>query len=360
MSTQHDYVIADQAGTAFLADINAALAAIVKENEGATAPATTYAYMIWADTTSGWLKQRDSANAAWILRAPLGTGAAVDIASATTLDLTSNSASSGIIRVTGTTATTGITLADGQTRLLRAAGAWPITHGASLICPGSASYTCAAGDLILAIGEAAGVVRLMINPSSLVPAVIAQATAEAGTDTTPRLWTAERVAQAIAALETSGGATLGTPQATTSGTYKDFTIAAGAKQVTLSISGFSTNGTSNYLVQLGDAGGIEATGYAAGCSSLSTGVGTTSFTTGFGITNGSGAGNIHQGSLVLTVVDSSTNTWIAQGTSVNTDSTRTYVSSGSKSLSGELTTVRITTVNGTDTLDGGKANTLTL
>lgn len=160
--SQHDMVLDNAVGASIRADLNLALLAIASVNSGATAPATTYAYMYWADTTSGWLKQRDSANAAWILRAPLGTGAAVDVASATTLDLTANSASSATLRITGTTATTGITLADGQHRLLRAAGAWPITHGASLICPGSASYTCAAGDLILAIGEATGVVRLMI------------------------------------------------------------------------------------------------------------------------------------------------------------------------------------------------------
>lgn len=325
--SQHDYVIADAAGAAFLADLNLALPALASLNSGATAPATTYAYMLWADTTSGWLKQRNAANSAWIHVAPLGTRAWVDVASAATLDLDANAANSDKLRITGTTTTTAITLADGQVRMLRAAGAWPITHGASLICPGSASYTCAAGDLVMAIGEATGVVRLMIWKADGAPVV-------------------------------ASGATLGTPQATTSGTSKDFAIAAGAKQVTLSFSDFSTNGTSNYLVQLGDSGGIEATSYLAGCSLLSTGVTTTAFTTGFGITNGSGAGNIHHGSLVLTLVDASTNTWCAQGTSVNSDSTRTYVSAGSKSLSGELTTVRLTTVNGTDTLDGGKANTL--
>lgn len=83
-----------------------------------------------------------------------------DIASATTLDL--NAVNGRSLNVTGTTATTGITLADGATRILRAAAAWPITHGASLICPGATSYTCAAGDIVLAIGEPAGVVRLAI------------------------------------------------------------------------------------------------------------------------------------------------------------------------------------------------------
>ncbi len=169
--SQHDMDLANAAGASFRADLNNALVALATVSSGASAPSTTFAYQLWADTTSGWLKQRDAANAAWILRAPLGTGAAVDIASAGTIDLTANSASSGTLRVTGTTTTTAITLADGQTRLLRAAAAWPITHGASLICPGSASYTCAAGDLILAIGEAAGVVRLMIWKADGTPVV---------------------------------------------------------------------------------------------------------------------------------------------------------------------------------------------
>lgn len=160
---QHNYVIDDADGATFLADLNDMAEAMATENSGASAPATTYAYQLWADTTSGWLKQRNAANSAWIRRWPLGTNGAVDIASAATLDLDANAASSGIIRVTGTTTTTAITLAEGQVRTLRAAGAWPITHGASLICPGAASYTCAAGDLVTAIGEAAGVVRLAID-----------------------------------------------------------------------------------------------------------------------------------------------------------------------------------------------------
>lgn len=153
--------IANQSRTLFRAAVNAIAQAIQSLNGGASAPTETYANMWWADATSGWLKQRDSANSAWIKRLPLGTGAAVDVASAATLDLDANAASSHTLRVTGTTTTTAITLADGQHRMLRAAGAWPITNGASLIVPGG-SYTCAAGDLILAIGEPSGVVRLMI------------------------------------------------------------------------------------------------------------------------------------------------------------------------------------------------------
>lgn len=169
--SQHDYAIADADGATFLGDLNDLAEAVASNNSAATEPGTTYAYQFWADTTSGWIKQRNTANSAWIKRWPLGTAAWVDVASAATLDLDAAAASSDKLRITGTTATTAITLADGQVRVLRAAGAWPITHGASLLCPGSASYTCAAGDVVTAIGEAAGVVRLLITKADGTPVV---------------------------------------------------------------------------------------------------------------------------------------------------------------------------------------------
>lgn len=71
--SQHDYVIDNQAGAAFRADLNNALAAVATTNSGATAPATTYAYQLWADTTTGLLKQRNAANNAWVTLFPLAT-----------------------------------------------------------------------------------------------------------------------------------------------------------------------------------------------------------------------------------------------------------------------------------------------
>jgi len=63
---QHDYVIANQSGAAFRADLNNALAAVVSQNSGAAEPSTTYAYMSWADTTNGLFKIRNAANSGWI------------------------------------------------------------------------------------------------------------------------------------------------------------------------------------------------------------------------------------------------------------------------------------------------------
>ena len=63
---QHDYIIANQSGAAFRADLNNGLAAIVTNNSGASAPSPTYSYQWWPDTTTGLLKIRNAANNAWI------------------------------------------------------------------------------------------------------------------------------------------------------------------------------------------------------------------------------------------------------------------------------------------------------
>jgi hypothetical protein len=62
----HDYVIANGTGSAVRSDLNNALAAIVSNNSSSSEPATKYAYQWWADTTTGQLKLRNSANNAWI------------------------------------------------------------------------------------------------------------------------------------------------------------------------------------------------------------------------------------------------------------------------------------------------------
>ena len=64
---QHDYVIANGTGAAVRSDLNNALAAIVSNNSGSTAPATTYAYQWWADTSAGTLKLRNGTNDNWIV-----------------------------------------------------------------------------------------------------------------------------------------------------------------------------------------------------------------------------------------------------------------------------------------------------
>lgn len=75
--SQHDMSLADQSGASFRADLNNALGALVTNNSGATEPTDTFAYMWWADTTTGILKQRNSANNAWISVLTISTGKAL-------------------------------------------------------------------------------------------------------------------------------------------------------------------------------------------------------------------------------------------------------------------------------------------
>lgn len=64
---QHDYSIANAGGATVRSDINDALAAILSQNSGATAPAVTAPFMPWYDTTAGALKIRNAADTAWLL-----------------------------------------------------------------------------------------------------------------------------------------------------------------------------------------------------------------------------------------------------------------------------------------------------
>lgn len=66
--SQHDFVLDNASGVNFRADLNLALLALISQSSGASAPATTYAYMFWMDTSGGTpiLKIRNAANSAWI------------------------------------------------------------------------------------------------------------------------------------------------------------------------------------------------------------------------------------------------------------------------------------------------------
>ena len=67
--SQNDFNVANASGAAVRADINSALQALASVSSGSSAPGTTYAYQIWLDTTTAAapiIKQRNSANNAWI------------------------------------------------------------------------------------------------------------------------------------------------------------------------------------------------------------------------------------------------------------------------------------------------------
>jgi len=142
---------------------------------------------------------------------------------------------------------------------------------------------------------------------------------------------------------------------TTSGTSHDFTgIPAGVKRITVMFSGVSINGSSQFLIQIGDSGGIETTGYSGGGARVGgTAISAASTTAGFYFTNVTAA-TLFSGS--ITIVNLTGNVWSANGILGGDVTENIGFTAGGKTLSATLDRIRLTTVNGTDTFDSGSIN----
>ena len=152
------------------------------------------------------------------------------------------------------------------------------------------------------------------------------------------------------------GINLTTAQNTTSGTSIDFTgIPSWAKRVTVMLDGVSTNGASEVLIQIGDSGGIETTGYACGLTFIAgtNACGALASTSGC-IIGGASAGNTRVGCMSISKV--SGNKYVFSGMNFNTDQNAAAYSTSIKTRSDVLDRIRLTTVNGTDTFDAGSVN----
>ena len=245
-----------------------------------------------------------------------------DIASATTLVLGTDGNS---FDITGTTTITAITVSAGTWFTLQFDGALTFTHHATnLILPGGANITTAAGDVAICYAHAANQVTVASYQPALLP------------PTRPLHLT---------------------PVATTSGTSVALstTIPAWAKKITVTFNGVSASGTSQWILQIGDSGGLETTGYLANASILTTSVVTSSFANGFPVLGQSAATYLVYGSVQLTLHDASTNTWVNSGVLINTaaPTIATHPSGGLKALSGTLDRISLTTAGGSDTFDAG-------
>jgi hypothetical protein len=143
---------------------------------------------------------------------------------------------------------------------------------------------------------------------------------------------------------------------TGSPTYVDFTsIPPNVKMIVIMINGLSGRGTSNFIIQIGDSGGIETSGYAGSTGNINTGT-SVSMSSGFTFAIAATATHTYNVMATLTLMDSSTNTWMYQANTGFTSVAAASVSCGSKSLSATLDRVRLTTVGGTDTFDAGTMN----
>lgn len=147
---------------------------------------------------------------------------------------------------------------------------------------------------------------------------------------------------------------LRTAQASTSGTFIDFTaIPSWVNRITVTFAGVSTTGTSPLLVQLGTGSTAYTT---SGYSGQANNVGALlAMSTGFTVSSNVVAAQTLNG--LVSICRVSSLAWVESGTVMNNSGTSngTY-SGGSVTLSAALTAVRVTTVNGTDAFDAGTIN----
>jgi hypothetical protein len=347
---QHDYIISNQSGAAFRADLNNGLAAIVSQNSGAAQPSTTYAYQWWADTTTGLLKIRNAANSAWVT---IGTLADANL---------------GLLSLAGGTLT-GAVLADDAGTAALPAIAFDGDPNTGIFRKGADQLGLSAGGTERGFIDSNGVtiqaqgdLRLADSDSSNWVALHAPTTVASNiTLTVP-----STVGSADQALVTDGSGALSfasrsrlvrsTAVATTSGTSIDFTsIPSWVRRITVVFTSVSTAGTSPVQIQIGDSGGVETTGYTGTAVAVTSAnsLQIQSYTSG-AVFIGLLTTTVRSGSMVITNIDG--NEW--QFNSIMTNDDVGYLGwvSAIKTLSATLDRVRLTTVNGTDTFDAGLVN----
>ena len=221
------------------------------------------------------------------------------------------------------------------------------TGGLFLDSVGGDFFVRGSGDEVLIRANRNGGVLLNYDNVTKVEATAAGATVTGTLNATTNVTidgddvaTEDYVDAAIAAIP---GWTYATPQATTSGTEFDFeSLPATVTEIDVMFNGVSLSGTDHILVQIGDSGGIETSGYDSNSRETAT-----SSTAGYIAFVGSGS-RAAIGAMRLVKFDG--NTWISTH-NVSAGSI-TSAGAGSKTTSATLDRVRVTRT-GTDTFDAG-------
>jgi len=371
---QHDYIIANQSGAGFRADLNNALAAIVSNNSGATAPATTYAYMPWADTTAGLFKIRNGANSAWITLYQLD-------GEWSTIALENGTAAAPSLYFKDSGTDTGLFSAGTDQVNIATAGVERVEWGTSEVVFNDSGENYdfrVEGDtrpnllLVDASADSVGVdgtLKVTNGVAELADGTAAAPSLTFGSDTNTGIYRVGADTLGIAA----GGVKVGefgsngitgvvrtSTAVTASGTAVDFTsIPSWVKRVTVMLSAVSLSGTALVRFRLGDST-IATSGYsgvgsyvaAAGAASVAQTAGFDIYTSGTPSSSAAYSGSI-------TFVNVSGNTWVASGVfAAAAGNLGTFPVAGTITLTTALTQVRITTSNGTDTFDAGTINIL--
>jgi hypothetical protein len=155
-----------------------------------------------------------------------------------------------------------------------------------------------------------------------------------------------------------GSITRATAQNATGVATIDFTnIPSWAKRITIILNEVDSTASGDILLQLGDSGGIENTGYVSGSVRIVGNGGSDSSNSVAGFVYKSAGQAV---AAIFTIVNISGNIWIAAQTGRGTSGSpnvQTIQGGGSKTLSNTLDRVRLT-LTASDTFNGGTVNIL--
>ena len=236
--------------------------------------------------------------------------------------------------VTGTTNFASMTVAADRQFTLQFDGALTMTHHATdLDLPGEANITTAAGDVAVFQSTGADTVQCISYTKADGTAIVAAA----------------------------GGFTLGTEQVTTTGSTVTFSsIPSGTTMIVVNFVGVGNESADRIYVRLGDAGGIETSGYRGTYERIDDSGTTRVYSDArINVSYSGGGGDQWSGSLTLSLESSSSNTWCWAGnwTDWNDDSNITQmISAGHKPLSAELDRLELHSEGGANQFDTGAVN----
>jgi hypothetical protein len=144
---------------------------------------------------------------------------------------------------------------------------------------------------------------------------------------------------------------------TASGTSVDFTgIPLWAKRITVIFTGVSTNGTSNYQIQVGTSSVFTTSGYVG---SVANQAGTTAAnSTGFQVANTQLATDLMWGKAEIVKTGGNPTQVLYTSILANSNAANMRYGAGAVTPANPIDAIRITTVNGTDTFDGGIINVM--
>jgi hypothetical protein len=167
-------------------------------------------------------------------------------------------------------------------------------------------------------------------------------------------------AGAAPTFQAAAGMTLETAVATTSGTEVDYTgIPSTTKRITIMFQEVSTDGNDGIRILIGDAGGLEGSGYDSVIgkmvNSANSEVARDAWEWNVTHNNATGTTVKNSGIVVLALLNSSTNLWSLSAVMADYPSTEVQAAGGSKALSAVLTQLRIEPT-GSDSFDYGSVN----